>query len=355
MRISEGAARLGEFLVVPSAGRPFSVYPFVYLLICPRCADAQRLFVYDSQKRFTTARKETNMVEHTAGHKCAFEDPGKALAVRFDEDMLLEYYRQHRRNFEVLEGKLTEFDFDTYRRRIPFFVGRRPVLEAISSFINGRAVDVSTEVEGPFDRGYFLLVAEAGIGKTALLTHWIDNNGVCGEPIRFFWRRGRNLTTFDFLRHVYHGLLAKHNIEDQDPPEEEDDYRKKLDSLLKTISERYLSEGEREVIVVDGLDEAGNSLDRQRALAAIPRELPPNIYFLLSSRPVRELDALRGQREGCLRYTIDSSAEWNRADVREYVERQLGPLLSTGEMTPDLLPRIEAAADGKPSGPNSSA
>ena len=340
------AGRSSEFLLVPDQGHPFSLFPFIYLLICPRCADAQRLFVYDSQKRFTTARQEANMVEHTAGHKCAFVDPAKAMADRFSEEMLLEYYRQHRRNFEVLEGKLTEFDFDTYRRRVQYFVGRRPVLDAIAAFTGRQPVSTPAGLAGPFDRGYFLLVAEAGIGKTALLTHWIDHSEFCGEPIRFYWRRGRNLTTLDFLRHVYHCLLAKHNIEDQDPPQGEHDYRIKLDSLLKVVSERYLSEGEREVIVVDGLDEAGSGEDRHGALAAIPRALPPNVYFLLSSRPVRELNALGGGQERCLRYTLDAASSWNRADVRQYVERQLGILLTTGEMSPDLLPRIDEAADG---------
>ena len=269
------ASHPGEFLLATGQGRPISLYPFIYLLICPRCADTDRLFVYDGQKRYDNNKQEASMIEHTAGHKCAFAEPGKALAERFDQEMLLEYYRSHRRNFEVLEGKLAEFDFAAYRQRIPHFVGRRPLLEAIGRFVGGEPAAAQAKEDGEaqaeaspvgvFDRGYFLLVAAAGMGKTAVLTHWIDHNNVCPLPIRFFWRRGRDLTTLDFLRHMYHGLLKKHNIEDQDPlqPDNENDYRRKLDSLLKLVSQRYLADGEREVIVVDGLDEAGDGSARR--------------------------------------------------------------------------------------------
>src|SRR5262249_17367131 len=249
-------------------------------------------------------------------------------------------------HFEVLEGKLSEFDFDTYRRRVEHFIGRRPVLEAIDAFLNHQPVPLPHGPAPPVDRGYYLLVAEPGLGQTALWAHRVDHNDVCPVPIRFFWRRGRDLTAFDFLRHVYHGLVRKHNIADQEPPQEElKDYERKLDSLLKLISAKYLAEGEREVIVIDGLDEAGDGHARKLALDALPRELPRHIYFLLSSRPVRELDAL-GREARCLRYELPAGANWNRADLREYLECQLGTLLTTGELDPALLPVIEAAAEG---------
>jgi hypothetical protein len=162
------------------------------------------------------------MLENVGGHKETFEEPARGLAERFDEGLLLECYRSWRSHFEVLEGKLSEFDFNEYRRRVRAFVGRRPLLEAINAFVEG--------LPGCQDRGYFLLVAEPGLGKTAVLTHWIDHNDACPLPIRFFWRRGRNLTGFDFVRHIYHGLLRKHRIADEDPPRGEKDYPRKLDS-----------------------------------------------------------------------------------------------------------------------------
>jgi WD40 repeat protein len=345
-RLDAVQPRPGEFLLVTTEGRPISLYPFIYVLMCPRCSDARRLFLYDSQKVYTTERKKVAMIEPVGRHKEDHDEPGRALAERFDEQMLLEYYRSHRRHFEVLEGKLTEFDFDTYRKRVEHFIGRRPVLGAIDAFLNHRPIPLPDGLLAPVDRGYFLLVAEPGLGKTALLTHWIDHNDACPVPIRFFWRRGRDLTALDFLRHVYHGLLKKHNIADQEPPQEDlKDYERKLDSLLKLISEKYLAEAEREVIVIDGLDEAGDSHARQLGLSVLPHELPRHVYVLLSSRPVRELDLLN--REATLRrYVLPADADWNRADLREYLECQLGTLLTTGELDSALLPAIEAAADG---------
>src|SRR5262249_19836137 len=84
---------------------------------------------------------------------------------------------------------------------------------------------------------------------------------------------------------------------------------------------------------------------RALAVAAVPRELPRHVYFLLSSRPVRELDALAGEAR-CLRYELKADAPWNRDDVREYVGQQLLGLVVTGEMPADLLPRVCEAADG---------
>ena len=340
----EAATRNGEFLLLLPDGRAISLYPFISLLICPRCSDQNRLFLYDSQRRYTTARKQTEMIEYSGGHKSAFDEIGQALGERFDEELLLEYYRNHRRHFEVLEGKLAEFDFDTYRQRVRHFVGRKPLLEIIENFLSGQPTDTPPGSR-EFDRGYFLLIAEAGIGKTALLTHWIDNNDVCPVPIRFFWRRGRNLNAFDFHRHLYQGLLRKHNITDEDPPQNERDYPRKVDSLLKLVSGNYLTTGEREVIVIDGLDEAGDERARRDALQAIPRELPPNIYFLISSRPVRELDSLNREPD-CFQYQLNSDVDWNKADVREYVELQLAGVLASGEMPADLLPSVNESADG---------
>ncbi|MEQ1843635.1 MAG: hypothetical protein ABL994_24785, partial [Verrucomicrobiales bacterium] len=218
------------------------------------------------------------------------------------------------------------------------------MFERIQRFLSGEPVPLADGPERAFDRGYFLLVAEAGIGKTALLTHWIDHNESCPLPIRFYWRRGRNLTPFDFVRHLYHGLLIKHNVEDSEPPQDENDYRRKLDSLLKTVSERYLAEGEREVIVIDGLDEAGDPKERIEAIRAIPRALPPRVYFLLSSRPIAETDALL--RDDCYQWKLDAGEDWNRKDVRSYVENQLSAQLESGELDRSRLPQIDEAAEG---------
>jgi hypothetical protein len=332
------AVRPGDCLLFLDPGRPVPLSPFCALLICPGCAKAERLFLYDSQKEYTDASKKVAMIESAGGHKGTFAEPARGLGRHFAEALLLEHFRRYARHFEVLEGKLAEFDFDTYRQRVRHFVGRGPLLAAIGSFLRGKPPAAA-------DRGYFLLVAEPGLGKTAVLAHWIDHNDVCPVPIRFFWRRGRSLTRLDFLRHVYHGLLAKHNIEDADPPKDEADYPRKLDSLLKLVSEKYLAQDEREVIVIDGLDEAGDEAARALAVAAVPRELPRHVYFLLSSRPMRELDALAGEPK-CLRYELKADADWNRADVREYVEQQLLGLVVTGEMRADLLPRVYEAADG---------
>ena len=185
-RLAAAAPRPGEFLVATPEGRPISLYPFLDLLICPRCSHARRPFLYDSQARYTPERKQVAMTEPVGGHKETHDAPARGLAERFDEALLLEYYKRFREHFEQLEGKLTEFDFEAYRKRVPHFVGRRPVLEALDAFFNHRPVPLPEGPAPAVDRGYFVLVAEPGLGKTALLTHWIDHNDVCPLPVRFF-------------------------------------------------------------------------------------------------------------------------------------------------------------------------
>ena len=99
------------------------------------------------------------------------------------------------------------------------------------------------------------------------------------------------------------------------------------------------------MIVVDGLDEVGDDIARLLALSALPKELPRHVYVLLSSRPVRELDGLN-REPTCRRYVLPRDADWNQADVREYLEQHLGMSLATGELDSALLPEIAEAAEG---------
>jgi WD40 repeat protein len=330
------AGRKGEFALIPDSGEPFSIHPFIYLLGCRSCAGIERLFFYDGQKEYST-RKRIAMLEIKRGHKEVFTEPVEPLENLFTAELLAEYYRRYRHNFEVLEGKMVEFDFDSYHQRHREFVGRKFVSEWIRSSL--------TNYDSSFDRGYLLLTGEAGIGKTAFLTHWIDNNEFDTLPVRFYYSRGRNLTPFDFVRHCYHQLLLKHNIEDTDHPQEPNEYPRKLDSLLKTISEKYLAIGQKEIIVIDGIDEAGDTPQRIEVLKAIPRELPPGIYFLISSRPVKELDILN--REMALKhYKFDAGDKVNREDVRQYLKLRLRDFIKAEYITSTLMIQIEKATAG---------
>ncbi|MBI2301068.1 MAG: hypothetical protein HYU66_19325 [Armatimonadetes bacterium] len=286
------------------------------------------------------------MGEHRGGHKGNFEPPAAGLAERFPEDQLLEYYRQHRRYLEVLEGKLTELDFDAYRQEVGTFVGRRRALEALRCCFACEPVPMPDgSTAEPMDRGIVLLTAGPGVGKTALLTHWIDTNDACPEPVRFYWRRGRDLTRLDFFRHLYHSLLRKHNIEDAEPSTDENEYPRKIESLLKRISERHLAAGECEIIVVDGLDEAGDSRGRQLALSALPRELPANVFLLVSSRDVPELVSLRRERH-LTECSLDAEPAASREDVAEYLTLELVGYLASGQLSPAGLQLIADVADG---------
>jgi hypothetical protein len=46
-----------------------------------------------------------------------------------------------------------------------------------------------------------------------------------------------------------------------------------------------LKPGEKEVIIMDALDEASLAYDGATAVQLVPQDLPDNVYFILSSRP----------------------------------------------------------------------
>jgi hypothetical protein len=89
-RLAAAARRPGEFLAVPPAGAPVSLYPFVTLLLCRACDREHRLFLYDSLNKYTAARKRVAMTENAGGHKEPFEEPARGLAERYAESLLLE-------------------------------------------------------------------------------------------------------------------------------------------------------------------------------------------------------------------------------------------------------------------------
>ena len=90
-----------------------------------------------------------------------------------------------------------------------------------------------------------------------------------------------------------------------------------LGDLLRKAAGK-LGEGERIVLVIDGLDEAGAN-PGENALG-LPRILPRGVFILVSKRPVRVPLAIEGPKRVL---SIDAESASNVKDARDYLTRAI--------------------------------
>lgn len=176
------------------------------------------------------------------------------------------------------------------------FCGRTFVFAAFDKFINTHP------------KGYFTVVGDAGMGKSALAAKYVFDKQV---PCYFnILAEGRNRPEL-FLKSIRQQLMSRYQLQNAN----DDD----LATLLTKVSKK-LPADERLVIVVDALDEveqepgAGN-------LLYLPRELPEQVYFLLTRRPY-SLEKKRLQvsvPEACLDLSASEYANSSRKDVKDYI------------------------------------
>ncbi len=134
------------------------------------------------------------------------------------------------------------------------------------------------------DRGVWLLVGEAGVGKTTFLAHLVQER----RYLNFFAEQAPGEAgVIRALQSLAAQLVSRYRLEpyaDRDrlsaSQAAQPDF---LERLLYQAAER-LTAGEKLVIVVDALDEA--SLADNKNVLGLPRNLPPGVFLVLSQRPV---------------------------------------------------------------------
>ncbi|MBD2694141.1 hypothetical protein [Anabaena catenula] len=179
----------------------------------------------------------------------------------------------------------TEFQtlIDDKTRR---FCGRKFVFNAITEFIKKHP------------SGYFTILGDAGMGKSAIAAKYIvDYPGtICFFNIR---AEGRNRPDV-FLKIVRQQLVNRFNLQNT----ENDDL-----STLLTKASGKLSNSENLVIVIDALDEVDQ--DDHGNLLNLPTILPEKVYILLTRRPYNSDDK---------RLTLSPNTKYTELDLREYQE-----------------------------------
>ncbi|MBD2726651.1 ATP-binding protein [Nostoc sp. FACHB-892] len=196
------------------------------------------------------------------------------------------------------------------------FVGREFVFAAINKFLNQS------------DRGYFTIIGDPGIGKSAILAHYVSQNpGVVYYNVEI---SGKSRVE-EFLTAICTQLIEiaqNQGIKNLTPnfPDSTTEDSGFLSLLLQQISNR-LQPKQRLIITIDGCDRIDiNNQPRGSNIFYLPRYLPEKVYFILSRRP------FLADKSGLLIETpaqsldLSNYPEQNRADIQEYIKTYLNEL-----------------------------
>jgi hypothetical protein len=189
------------------------------------------------------------------------------------------------------------------RVRLDRFMGREWLETEVDRFLDGN------------DRGYFVLEAKAGVGKSTFLAHLIQERAWIHHFVELAPGEAGVGTA---RKNLAAQLLRAYDLaaEREEPvlPDEAASRPDFLGNLLRQASEKRKGD-EKIVLVVDGLDEAGTRSGEN--VLGLPRVLPAGVFFLVSKRPVPvALDVERPRRV----VTLDPESVENLTDVRTYLE-----------------------------------
>ena len=162
--------------------------------------------------------------------------------------------------------------------------------------------------------GYLRIVADAGLGKTAIAAEVARRY----EAPAFFANSSRGLTRPDqCLNHLSADLIARYGLAHDHLPD-----RAGEDSIFlgQLLAEAVQKASGPLWIVVDALDEADKSSQGRNTLL-LPDHLPQGVYFLLTHRPGEDPLATDA-RTPVGEYTITWDAPAQQADIRTYLLSQ---------------------------------
>ncbi|MCL1470113.1 Swt1 family HEPN domain-containing protein [Argonema antarcticum] len=150
------------------------------------------------------------------------------------------------------------------------FVGREFVFKAIENFL----------VSQP--NGYFIIEADPGMGKTAILAEYVRRTGCV---VHFIIRSQAINRADQFLESICAQLISRYNLGYPSLTSEATRDGKFFAKLLEEISAK-LKPGERLVIAIDALDEVNQTDHSGGNILYLPVALPKGVYFVLTQRAI---------------------------------------------------------------------
>ncbi len=158
--------------------------------------------------------------------------------------------------------------------RIKDFTGRKFVFEAINEFLKTKR------------NGYFVLEAEPGVGKSAIMAACVVM--LKRRCITHFNSQPDGIVSAEtFLENACTQLIEGFGLKDKYPrlPENALKNNNFLCDLLKEVSAKSSSD-KKIIFVVDALDEVDLKLQISGSnVSYLPNDLPDNVYFIVSKRP----------------------------------------------------------------------
>lgn len=229
-------------------------------------------------------------------------------------------YAQHIQEKKLKEHFLNIFPIDEWKKLggiklEPF----RERIESLTEVFKGRKEELALLAEKlrNLRRGFFVVWGAPGVGKSTLLARmiqmlrWspdlrqqsdsqIEWPDLSIDVIEFFIRRGSTDTAVQFLDSMNQRLDTRYRLRISSG-ESEIEKRNFFYERLNMVS-KILTEKQRLVLVIDGLDEARHN---DILLDCLPREVPNNIIVIYGSRPQQFLrygfyDQIDRERRSCI-------------------------------------------------------
>ncbi len=221
------------------------------------------------------------------------------------------------------------------RVRVDEFAGRAWLEADLDQFLNTA------------ERGVWLLVGEAGIGKTSFLAHLVRERGY----LHFFAEQSPgDVNLSRALQSLAAQLISRFRLEPYNErgtlPQTLSSYPDFLSRLLRAASGK-LGAGERVIVVVDALDEAGTMAGGN--VLGLPRQLPKGVYVVASQRPQAVTLNIEPRPH---RTDLKAAEHHNQNDIGAYlrkvahtasIARQLG---ARGYTTDDFVRVLTAKSAG---------
>ncbi len=163
-------------------------------------------------------------------------------------------------------------DFTIERQRHRRFVGRKDVLAQLDGWLLG-----------PGDDRWVVVTGSAGMGKSAVLSAWLERREAAGAVVPHHFVR-RQVSDWDQPERIADSLAAQIEAMFPELCDPSANPEGRLIELLGRVSKRLGPSGDL-VVLVDGLDETHAEPGDNPLPHFLPHEVPPGIRLLCAMRP----------------------------------------------------------------------